>query len=508
MTGKRGVVFFAVAALVAACTYEVHARGESWMPKPPPPPPVATLTNEARYLEWKWRMDVTDPATGVDKVKAKAKILSLSRELEPKEPWNVVKATCFAWLCDNVAIDVSPLDWFPAFSLWNRYDRPMNAVTGRRNGEIDKKYYPEMRARMNKGNAIGRYTVWKDFDHIIPEWDKVLKLGFPGMKSRLRANWKDGVPYYRAEQMASDAVDRLLNRLIAQGRARGGMRALRQAESLTRLRDGAPQTAYDVMQFIYLYFVLSEHFEAVQARSLSIIDQTLWPYYQADLATGRTTEAEFREQFAHFLWQWGSIDNYWGQPVTMGGTKADGSTEYNPLSLVILDVMDQCALPTPKFHLKVAPNTPDAVLNKALDMARRHRPLSFIGELPVRAVLEHIGFPADDARRFVTKGCYEFCTPESGNGLGGGHVNLVKVVELMLADAKGGKLAANDFPSFKAEYLRRAAATAEEVREFFFTFEKHLDDVNPALVASLAGEFSVQTGRDALSARRWTRFSR
>jgi formate C-acetyltransferase len=356
-----------------------------------------------------------------------------------------------------------------------------------------------MRARMNKGNAIGRYTVWKDFDHIIPEWDKVLKLGFPGMKSRLRANWKDDVSYYRAELMASDAVDRLLNRLIAQGRARGGARAIRQAESLTRLRDGAPQTAYDVMQFIYLYFVLSEHFEAVQARSLSIIDQTLWPYYQADLAAGRTTEAEFREQFAHFLWQWGSIDNYWGQPVTMGGTKADGTTEYNPLSLVILDVMDQCALPTPKFHLKVAPNTPDAVLNKALDMARRHRPLSFIGELPVRAVLEHIGFPADDARRFVTKGCYEFCTPESGNGLGGGHVNLVKVVELILADAKDGTFAANDFASFKAEYLRRAAATAEEVREFFFTFEKHLDDVNPALVASLAGEFSVQTGRDALA---------
>ncbi|MBO7687909.1 MAG: hypothetical protein J6V72_16090 [Kiritimatiellae bacterium] len=499
MMARNGVVVFTVAALVAVGAHEAHARGESWVPKPPPPPSVATLTNEARYLEWKWRMDVTDPATGVDKAKAKAKILALSRELEPKEPWNVVKATCFAWLCDNVAIDVSPLDWFPAFSLWNRYERPMNAVTGRRNGEIDKKYYPEMRARINKGNAIGRYTVWKDFDHIIPEWDKVLTLGFPGMKSRLRANWKDDVSYYRAELMASDAVDRLLNRLIAQGRARGGMRAIRQAESLTRLRDGAPQTAYDVMQFIYLYFVLSEHFEAVQARSLSIIDQTLWPYYQADLAAGRTTEAEFREQFAHFLWQWGSIDNYWGQPVTMGGTKADGTTEYNPLSLVILDVMDQCALPTPKFHLKIAPNTPDAVLNKSLDMARRHRPISFIGEQPVRAVLEHLGFDPDDARRFVTKGCYEFCTPEAGNGLGGGHVNLVKVVEMMLADAKAGTFAANDFAAFKAEYLRRAAATAEEVREFFFTFEKHLDDVNPALVASLAGEFSVQTGRDALA---------
>ena len=105
-------------ALAAVGAHEACARGEPWVPKPPPPPSVATLTNEARYLEWKWRMDVTDPATGVDK--AKAKILALARELEPKEPWNVVKATCFAWLCDNVAIDVSPLDWVPAFSLWNR----------------------------------------------------------------------------------------------------------------------------------------------------------------------------------------------------------------------------------------------------------------------------------------------------------------------------------------------------------------------------------------------------
>ena len=56
----------------------------------------------------------------------------------------------------------------------------------------------------------------------------------------------------------------------------------------------------------------------MQCRSLSIIDHTLWPFYRADLAAGRTTEAEFREQFRHFLWQWGSINNYWGQPITMG----------------------------------------------------------------------------------------------------------------------------------------------------------------------------------------------
>ena len=83
-------------------------RGEGWVPKPPVPPPVGTLTNEARYIEWKWREDVTDPKTGVTQEQAKERLLALSKELEPKEPWNVVKAECFAWLCDNLAVDLSP----------------------------------------------------------------------------------------------------------------------------------------------------------------------------------------------------------------------------------------------------------------------------------------------------------------------------------------------------------------------------------------------------------------
>ena len=492
----KKALLLAAAALAAQSGF---SRGEWWMPKPPPPPPVATLTNAERYIEWKWRTDVTDPATGVDQITAQKKMDEIFAELEPKEPWNVVKATCFEWLCDNIAIDVSPLDWFPAFSVWNRYRWPMSPGIRRRNRAITLKYSSEMLERINKGNATGKWAVWKDFDHIIPEWDKVLPLGFPGMRCRLLDNWKDDNSYYRAELITADAINRLLDRLIAQGLKRTGARAERQVESLRHLRTGAPRTAYDVMQFIYLYFVMSEHMESVQARSLSIIDQTLWPYYRADVAAGRTTEAEFREQFKHFLWQWGSIDNYWGQPITMGGTKADGSTEYNPLSYIILDVMDQCALPTPKFHLKIAPNTPDAFLKKALDMARRHRSISFIGEKPTWAVLESRGFPREDARRFVTKGCYEFCTPEAGNGLGGGHVNVLKIVEEMLADAKAGKFSAPDFESFRREHIRRSTETITEVLEFYLEFDRHLDDVNPALVASLAGEYSAQTGRDALS---------
>jgi formate C-acetyltransferase len=167
--------------------------------------------------------------------------------------------------------------------------------------------------------------------------------------------------------------------------------------------------------------------------------------------------------------------------------------------MIILDVMDECNLPSPKFHLKIADNTPDHILKKMLDMARRHRSISFIGEKPCRNLLLHRGFDPDQARRFVTSGCYEFTAPEASNGLGGGHLNLVKIVELMLKDAKDEKFNASDFDEFKKEYIKRAVSSLIRVCDFFYEFEKHLDDVNPALVASLAGEYSVKTGKDAMA---------
>ena len=501
-------VRFLVSTAIGWSALAVFGRGESWVPKPPVPPPVATLTNEARYVEWKWRTDVTDPSTGVGQEKAKEKLCKLSKDLESREPWNVVKALCFAWLCDNLAIDVSPLDWFPAFACWNRHARPMSPVVWRRDREVGERFYPETLRRIDAGNRQGKWTIWKDFDHSVPEWEKSIPLGLSGLKARLLDNWRDGKPYYRAERITADAIERLLDRLIAQGernlkfRAEGEDRKPRlrkQVESLKRLREGPPKTAYDVMQFVYLTFVLCEHFEVIQARSLTTIDKVLWPYYAADLAEGRTTEAEFREQFGHFLWQWGSIDNYWGQPVTMGGTKADGTTEYNPLSDIILGVMDACALPTPKFHLKIADNTPEDILDRALDMVRRHRPISFVGEKGIRRVMLHYGYTEDEARRAITRGCYEFCCPEGANRTGVGYVNLLKPVERLLASAAAGQFECAEFGDFLAAYETNVVSALDEACEIANVFEKHLDDVNPSLVTSLMNENSVRTGKDAFA---------
>ena len=484
-------------------------RGESWMPKPPVPPPVETLTNEARYIEWKWREDVTDPSTGLNASALTKKVTALRQELEPKDDWRVVKAKCYALVCDEMAIDVSPLDWFPSIAVWNRYGRPLDYFKHGRQGPIAHKFYPETRRRMNAGNASGKWAMWVDFDHSIPVWEELIADGFTGALANVE-KCDDGSAFYDSLRITAQACLRLIGRMAAQGRRRseglGGkneearaVRLRKQVAALENLTKGPPRTAYETMLFIDLYFFMCEHLDMMQCRCLTIIDRTLWPFYKADLAAGRTTEAEFREQFRHFLWQWGSVDNYWGQPITMGGTKHDGTTEYNPLSYVILDVMDECYLPTPKFHVKVGKSTPRPILDKLLEMVRRHRSLTFIGEESACKVLEACGYSSDEARGFYTSGCYEVCVPNGANGTGVGYLNLLQPVELVLKDAAAGTFAAKTYEDVVAEVCRREAQVAREAMDCALEFEKHLDDVNPANVSTLGVRHAIKSRKDAFS---------
>ena len=454
-------------------------------------PYVPNITDVDTYLRRKFRQDVTDRSTGLD-VPGLKKLLAeiVAAGKASGEPWYVTKAKCFAAQVEKMSIDVSPLDWFPAIASWDRNDRPIRDVRVKRAGEVNARLLPDwVRKEWQAGNKDGTWTMWQDFDHSVPDWRVIMKLGFPGMKKRLEkyARGRDALPrvrngqdarcasggdsFYEGLRIAMDAMLAGIDRFIAQGkkrlsapsalsgpsglsklsreatlrgeaplRAEGPLNRLtKEIACLERLRAGPPQTAYDMMMFVWLYFFYSEHLGGIQCRSLSELDVFLTPYYDADVAAGRTTEAEFREQLKHFLWQWGSVNNYWNQPAGFGGTNADGTSAFNHVSKIILDVMDECALTTPKFLVKVAQNTPDWAWRKMLDMSRRHRSIAFIGEEPsARALKKWCGASDEDCRTMVLRGCYEFDLADSCNRTGCGYLNFLKPVEKMLAEAAGG----------------------------------------------------------------------
>ena len=459
----------------------------------------------ATYLKWKWRTDVSDHATGLDNAALKKGLDAVLGEWKAKEPWPVVKARLVDYLVDNCALGFSKFDCFPAISCWNRWDRPISKILRDREREVEKATAPAWLEAERQAVRESGGTAYRDYDHSSPDWAVILKLGFPGMKARVDAC--PDTPFYTAEKRVAAAILRFLDRLVSAAEAElarcGGKTEEglleREIESLKRLRIGPPVTVFDVMQFCFVDFIVSEYFDRFQVRAFGSIDALWTPYYEADLREGRTTEAQFREDFRHFIWQFGSIDNYWGHPLCLGGTKADGTTEYNPLSLVLLDVVDREALPTPKLQLKIAKNTPDFIWDRALRMLRNHRSLVLMGEEGMARSMVNLGLSADECRRLIVWGCFEWLPPE-GNCTSACNINLVKPVELMLEDAKDGKLGEfKTFDDFKREYYRRLGEVTDKTRKVMDYLESGLADVNPSLVLSLGIGSALEKGEDAFA---------
>ena len=474
-------------AAVLSCLSAFAAAGDSF-------------TNDISYLKRKWRADVTDGSTGLgtDGVLAGWRGIVAARG---DEPWEITKAKIFAFGCDRTAIGVSPHDWFPAFAPWSFHSgHPLRKILRPRAAEVDASRSPGLAKKISAGSKVGRWVVWKDFSHCAPDWDDILPLGFPGMRDRLLANWKD-TTYYHSRRIAADAMLRLLGRLAElasrESAASQSPRLAAEAAALAQLREGAPRTAYEVLLFIYLEWVMGENFDGFQVRTLSNLDRILTPYYRADIAAGRTTEAEFRDQLRHFWWQWGSIDNYYGQPVYFGGTKPDGTTEYNEVSRILLEEHDELGLPTPKVHIKTGPSTPDWVWRKTLDLARRQRSVTFCGEEPIARAITGLGYSAEQARTCAIWGCYEWGIRDSCNDTIPSYISALKPVETLLSRARAGKFDAPDFDTFRAAYFKMLEDTTREARELAFETERWTHEVNPSMLFSLSIAHCVKTGRDA-----------
>ena len=95
-------------------------------------PYVENITDSDTYLRRKFRQDVTDKTTGIDTQAIKKRLAEIVAAGKASgESWRITKAKCFAAQALEMSIDVSPLDWFPAISIWNRNDRP---IYGARSG--------------------------------------------------------------------------------------------------------------------------------------------------------------------------------------------------------------------------------------------------------------------------------------------------------------------------------------------------------------------------------------
>ncbi len=435
-------------------------------------------------------------------------------------PHPVAKAKANKYVLDNTMIDINEHDMF--VGVWSVNQLASFVTSSKWFSEVFDKKIPETQIILDDLNISGAVRIGPDFDHSVPDWESIMTLGFPGLRERARKyrsmHQINGTLTPKAEAhfdgieiiltAVIDIIDRLYNYAKAQNHSRSEM----YAKCLKSLRNGAPTNTYEALQMIYIYFVMEESFDRMQVRSLgSGLDKTLYSFYKNDIESGVYTRDEIKEMLAYFFYQWQAMGNYWGQPFYLGGTNYDGSTKYNELSELILDVYDEVGIYNPKIQLKINENTPDTILNKVFDMIRRGDGGCFVFCCEpgyTKAVMSY-GASYEEALDANIRGCYEINLRGKEVCSGGIYINAPKALLYAFSNGydegtdkqiglKTGELGTlKTFDDFYKAVLDQWGNLIEISIKSANEFEKYLDYVNPSLMFSSTIEGSLQKGVDA-----------
>ncbi|MBQ7983772.1 MAG: pyruvate formate lyase family protein [Clostridia bacterium] len=428
----------------------------------------------ARFLYHGWEYD---PATGLDDAEMDAGLAALNQTLQGT-PHPIHKAKLFAFVLDHTRIEINEHDYFVGIYTNNR---PLAKYTSGPWGEAVYASFPEERRVLGEQDRAGAAYGWLDFDHTVPDWDRMMALGFPGLLAAVRESRaeKEAAGTLTDKQrdfacgmeIAYEAILRLIDRLAQRARTMTFAKAEKIAVCLEHLRDGAPQDMYDAMQMIYLYFMLSECIDNYQVRSLGFgLDTTLRPYFERGLAEGTCTVDSAAELLGYFLMQWSAIGNYWGQPFYMGGMHSDGTTKVNALSYLILEVYDKLGIYNPKIQIKINRTTPKDFVLQALEMIRHgNSSIVFCSDDIITRCLMSRGATYEEAVDSVISGCYEYKCKSKDIGACGAYFNALKPISLVLDNGvdtrtgleigkKTGALETlSDFAAFYRAYLEQLA---------------------------------------------------
>lgn len=460
----------------------------------------------SRYIR---RDEIFDESTGLDGEEIKRQILKNDEEIQDL-PHSIRKAKAFAFVVDNTRISCDKRDIFPAI---NSIDRPIDeTIISKWWNEVFGEKIPDVSKRRNEFERGGMATLLPDYEHSVPVWDRVFKLGFQGIlseseKARKKvAETKEQEAFFEGIKITYESVLRLLERLEKLAKKEGNVKL---EKALANICKNPPKTFYETLLVDYIYFMLSEHIEGCQARSLGNFDRLFYPYYISDLKSG-VAEEQIRKDLAYFLLQFTAIGNYWNQPVFLGGCKENEETEINELSYLFLDVYDKMKIYNPKIQIKVAESTPKEILLKALDMIRRgNNGIVFVSDKRIRKALVNVGATEEEARTCNVCGCYEHSL-QGALDSAMNYLNFIKPFEYVLHEGKDGITGLfagrkspgieeyKTFEDFYSEYKNQLAYLIDCVIEIVNGYEDYLGFICPLPLLSATFPTCLKTGKDAL----------
>ncbi len=364
-----------------------------------------------------------DPASGLSPEALKERI---ARWMEANEdlPVPLLFSGARRILIENCRIAVNPLTPFAGKICHGVHYQPDHAGSGLLEQLFDGFYRrrleetaPEAWKKRSDGSECAASTPDVDVWHICPDWERLMRLGIPGLRGEVRQSMErmreegrltpDRKAFFDAMTEDCDSILLLMERL----RTASLQSAPDYASALGKLQAGPPQTLYEVLVLSRIYLYVLETGKE-RGRTYGAVDLLWYPYYQADRQSGRLTEEEAIGLLRFFFAQTAAECRFADQPICLGSVYPDGREGPTDFTLLILRAYDPLEIHNPKVHLRCSENMNPKLMRTVLDMIRRgHSSIVMINDETVYRAYEKIGIPREMSVRYLPIGCYEPVIP-------------------------------------------------------------------------------------------------
>lgn len=473
-----------------------------------------TFDQNRPMLEREFKEDHWSAATGTDAAALKKEFL----EIAEREDQNRVrcKADLISFLLENARIEVNPYGWFA-----DKLDHQNLMLTLREQwiAKVQSGPMREMLCEHKEATERRAYYAEYDFGHCAPDWNRVLSLGIPGLLKALsdsrqallqKGSLTDAQMLFfdTAEQVYRSLI-RFVLRLADEAErlspAHPKMEAV--AESLRHLAVGAPSDTLEAMQLIMLFYFLQTRVECDYVRSIGLLDRMLYPFYRADLESGRFTKQQIFELLCYFMYRFYAADINSNLPFALGGTDENANEATNELSYLILEAYAYLRVPSPKIHIRCGEKTPEDFLRRVIQIIKGgNNSFVFANDDTVVKALMKLGETECDARNYIMIGCYEPASlgrevPCSCNG----QINFLKAAEYAMTGGRelcGGAIGPDTgaFPQTFSEYYgavkKQIAFFCDRAMELVRGYEQYYMQMNPSPLFSTTMADCLQTGTD------------
>ena len=326
---------------------------------------------------------------------------------------------------------------------------------------------PEAKLAMKHNIFTPGNYFYNGVGHVTVQYDKVLAIGYLGIIREVEAelsrmdfgddNYITKKALLEAVIMSCEAVITYANRYskLAFDMASRETDAERKKELLMiaqnceRVPANGATSFYEACQSFWFVQMLLQVESSGHSISPGRFDQYMYPYYKADVDSGRITR-DFAQELIDCIWikfndlnkcrDAASAEGFAGyslfQNLIAGGQDKNGEDATNDLSFMCIDATMHVMLPAPSFSVRIWNKTPHEFIIRAAELTRTGvgLPAYYNDEVIIPSLMSR-GLTIEEARDYNIIGCVE---PQVAGKTWGWHdaafFNMLKPMELVFSN--------------------------------------------------------------------------